>query len=124
MEPLTIPTLTTTICHHEHRTWRALCDSGSSLLPLLSTSPVMIFPGNILLTSTSTPSLHSVLTGPDFVPWKSYTLSHDEVVPLGNDGALIYYRVEAMRGDEKFRAICSSGVDGGWRMKSHQQTLI
>jgi hypothetical protein len=74
-----------------------------------------------------------MLQGPDFNPWKSYTLSHDEVVPLGKDSALIYYRVEATRANETFRAICSSswvlegpseGDTGGWKMASHQQTLI
>lgn len=94
----------------------------------------MIFPGNFLLTAVSSPSVHEMLQGPDFKPWQSYILSHDEVVPLGKDSALIYYRVEATRANETFRAICSSawildgadkqGVAGGWRMASHQQTLI
>jgi hypothetical protein len=93
----------------------------------------MIFPGNILLTSTSTPSVFDMLSDENFKPWKSYTLSHDEVIPLGDGGALIYYRVEALReGQEPFRAICSScwvkewpeGGEGEWKMASHQQTLI
>lgn len=94
----------------------------------------MIFPGDFLLTAVSSPTVHEMLQGPSFKPWKSYTLSHDEVVPLGTDSALIYYRVEATRDNETFRAICSSawildgqdkyGVTGGWKMASHQQTLI
>ena len=93
----------------------------------------MIFPGDLILTAVSSPTVHEMLQGPDFKPWKSYTLSHDEVIPLGKDSALIYYRVEATRADETFRAICSSswvleghtnGDTGGWKMASHQQTLI
>ncbi|KAH8725076.1 hypothetical protein GQ44DRAFT_616554, partial [Phaeosphaeriaceae sp. PMI808] len=108
--------------------------SGADLLPLLSSNPVMIFPGDMILTAVSSPTVHEMLQGPDFMPWRSYTLSHDEVIPLGKDSALIYYRVEAIRDDQKFKAICSSAwtldvndsnsATGGWKMISHQQTLI
>jgi hypothetical protein len=131
---LTNPAITAAICALEHRAWAALCKSGADLLPLLSANPVMIFPGDFLLTAVSSPTVHEMLQGPDFKPWQSYTLSHDEVVPLGKDSALIYYRVRATRNDETFNAICSSawmldgadnhGVTGGWKMISHQQTLI
>ncbi|KAF2830613.1 hypothetical protein CC86DRAFT_164586 [Ophiobolus disseminans] len=131
---LTNPAITAAICALEHRAWAALCKSGSDLLPLLSANPVMIFPGNFLLTAVSSPSVHEMLQGADFKPWQSYILSHDEVVPLGKDSALIYYRVEATRANETFRAICSSAwildgqdnksVTGGWKMASHQQTLM
>jgi hypothetical protein len=130
---LTNPSLTAAVCSLEHKAWAALCNSGSDLLPLLSANPVMIVPGDVILTAVSSPTVHEMLQGPDFNPWKSYTLSHDEVVPLGKDSALIYYRVEATRANETFRAICSSswvlegpseGDTGGWKMASHQQTLI
>lgn len=94
----------------------------------------MIFPGDFLLTAVSSPTVHEMLKSPDYKPWQSYTLSHDEVIPLGKDSAIIYYRVRATRNDETFKAICSSvwtmdggdshGVTGGWKMTSHQQTLI
>ena len=93
----------------------------------------MIFPGDLVLSSVTSPTVHDMLQSADFKPWKSYTLSHDEVVPLGKDSALIYYRVEATRDSETFRAICSSAwvlqgpldsPTGGWKMASHQQTLI
>jgi hypothetical protein len=130
---LTNPALTAAICSLERQTWAALCSSGADLLPLLSNNPVMIFPGNLILTSVSSPTVHDMLQGPDFKPWKSYTLSHDEVVILGKDSALIYYRVEATRDSETFKAICSSAwvleghtdsATGGWKMAHHQQTLI
>jgi hypothetical protein len=89
----------------------------------------MIFPGDIILTATSTPTLTASLKDPSFQPWTGYMLSHDEVIPLGTTAALIYYRVEATRADTVFKAICSScwvqeGGLGEWRMASHQQTLI
>lgn len=131
---LTNPSLTAVICTLEHKAWSALCKSASDLLPLLADNPVMIFPGNLLLTATSSPSVHDTLQSPEYKPWVSYVLSHDEVLPLGTDSAMIYYRVDATRADEAFRAICSSAwtldstdkhsVTGGWKMVSHQQTLI
>lgn len=127
MATISSPALTATVCTLEHRAWAALCSSGADLLPLLSTTPVMIFPNDMILTADSTPTLHEMLKDQSFKPWNSYTLSHDEVIPLGETGALIYYRVEAMREEEKFRAICSSAwVREGeeWKMASHQQTLI
>jgi hypothetical protein len=130
---LTNPALTAAICALEHKAWAALCNSGADLVPLLSSNPVMIFPGDLILTSVSSPTVHNMLQGPAFKPWKSYKLSHDEVVILGRDSALIYYRVEATRDSETFRAICSSawvleasseGATGDWKMAHHQQTLI
>lgn len=127
MAEISSPALTATICTLEHKTWAALCSSGDQLLPLLSQNPVMIFPSNILVTATSSPSLQQMLTDSSFKPWKNYNLSHDEVIPLGAGGALIYYRVEATRDDTTFRAICSSAwvkENEDWKMASHQQTLI
>lgn len=130
---LTNPSLTAAVCSLEHQAWAALCSSGAELLPLLSNNPVMIFAGDLILTAVSSPTVHEMLQDKDFSPWHSYKLSHDEVIPLGKDSALIYYRVEATRGAETFRAICSSawvleghadGGTAGWKMASHQQTLI
>jgi hypothetical protein len=131
---LTNPAITAAICALEHRAWAALCKSGDDLVALLSSNPVLIFPGGVLLTSVSSPSISDLLKGPEFSPWESYKLSHDEVVPLGKDSALIYYRVEAKRDNATFTAVCSSawvldgsdkhGVTGGWKMASHQQTLV
>lgn len=87
----------------------------------------MIFPGDHILTAVSSPTVHEMLQSAEFNPWSDYKLSHDEVIPLGKDSALIYYRVEAQRANESFRAICSSAwvLEGQeWKMASHQQTLI
>ncbi|XPS92390.1 hypothetical protein M3J09_001785 [Ascochyta lentis] len=124
---LTNPSLTAAVCSLEHRAWAALCSAGKDLLPLLSSNPVMIFPGNYILTAVSSPTVHEMLQSPEFNPWSDYTLSHDEVVPLGKDSAMIYYRVAATRANESSNAICSSAwvLEGNeWKMASHQQTLI
>lgn len=87
----------------------------------------MIFPGDHILTAVSSPTVHEMLQSPEFSPWSNYSLSHDEVVPLGKDSAMIYYRVAATRANESFNAICSSAwvLEGNeWKMASHQQTMI
>ncbi|OSS54400.1 hypothetical protein B5807_01088 [Epicoccum nigrum] len=124
---LTNPSLTAAVCSLEHQAWAALCSSGHDLLPLLSSNPVMIFPGDYILTAVSSPTVHDMLQSADFKPWSNYKLNHDEVIPLGTDSAMIYYRVEAQRENESFKAICSSAwvLEGQeWKMASHQQTLI
>ncbi|KAF2877802.1 hypothetical protein BDV95DRAFT_532711 [Massariosphaeria phaeospora] len=63
MANISAPALTATICTLEHRAWSALCSSGADLLPLLSINPVIIFPGDLLLTAVSTPTLHDMLQG-------------------------------------------------------------
>lgn len=130
---LTNPSLTAAICNMERQAWQALCKSGAALLPLLSSNPVMIFPGDIILSSVSSPTLPEMLQSAEFQPWQSFALSHDEVIILGKDSALIYYRVEATRAGDTFKAICSSTWvledqhdrdNEGWKMVHHQQTLI
>lgn len=130
---LTNPAITATVCGLEHSAWTALCTSGDSLVPILSSNPVMIFPGGRIFTASSTPSVYDALRADDFEPWQSYTMSHDEVLPLSRDSAIIYYRVEATREGQTFSAVCSSvwvlesderGENAAWKMATHQQTLI
>ena len=124
---LTNPSLTAVVCSLEHRAWAALCSSGQELCPLLSSTPVMIFPSNHIFTAVSSPTIHEMLRSPEFQPWSNYSLSHDEVIPLGKDSAMIYYRVMATRINKSFNAICSSVwvlEKNEWKMASHQQTLI
>lgn len=102
------------------RAWAALCTSGASILLHLSSNPVMIFPGDLILTSVSTPTVQEMLQGLDFAPWEKYTLSHNEVVILGKDSAFIYYRVEAARSIEKFHAICSCA----WALEQPQNNEV
>lgn len=123
----------------EHKTWDALCKSGSALIPLLAEDSIMLFPGGMILSKQSKPSLESVLTSEMFVPWQKYTISEDEIRFLDSHATstLITYRVVAERTGEEnptvFQALCSSTWrrinqserdSGRWEMVSHQQTPI
>ncbi|KAB8217663.1 major facilitator superfamily-domain-containing protein [Aspergillus novoparasiticus] len=81
----------------EHKTWDALCISGSTLLPLLSGDCVMVFPGGMKLSEESHPTLSSILTKKSLThdveenrlqpatpskPWRQRFRSHLVIVSL------------------------------------------
>lgn len=130
-------TLRQTILDEETATWNALSSSGPAILPLLSPKCVMLFPRGSVLSASSTPSLKEVLEAASFTPWASFRMWDEHVVALGEgpDGtaaaAVIYYHVEAEREGRVTRAVCAStwertfeaGMEVGWKMVTHQQTL-
>lgn len=119
----------------EHRTWRALQQNGSALLPFLSRDCVMQFPVGLKVSATSNPSLKDIMLSDAFIPWLEYTLEDVAVTELGRDAALITYRAEALRpslegrGNVEFNALCASvwRLDAEaetWLMCFHQQTAF
>ncbi|KAL4896560.1 hypothetical protein BDV59DRAFT_170965 [Aspergillus ambiguus] len=118
----------------EHKAWDALCVSGSTLLPLLSDDCIMVFPGGMKLSQQSHPTLSSILTSEEFIPWSSYDILESEARTLNESAqsALICYKVSARRASDRdsqsFDALCSSvwqkiGPEG-WKMVFHQQTPL
>ena len=81
-----------------------------------------------MLSSTSSPSLESVMTDSSFVPWTTYKLYDVVVTLLGNreDAGVITYKAEAVRSEKEYKALVSSAwgkqPDGSWKMYVHQQT--
>lgn len=127
--------LTEMITDLEDQTWKVLSRDGADLLPFLSSDCVMAFPFGMKISATSVPSIKDVMTSDAFLPWKSYHMSEVVVTPVGSDGAVISYKVKAMRPEPddrdkhaKFRALISTvwrrtpGEGGGWLMCYHQQT--
>ena len=54
-------------------------------------------------------------------------LSDVRVLPLGDDGAVLAYRVDARRGEQEYDALLTSTYrreDGEWRLTVHQQTPV
>lgn len=110
----------------ETETWEALKESGAALIPFLSADCIMIFPGAPdLVSATSSPPLHDILTKQEMKPWESYRMKDVHVIPLGAEAAIISYKVRAERDDAEYRAMVSSvwrDVGDGWRLVMHQQT--
>jgi hypothetical protein len=118
----------------EEETWQVLQRSGSAMVPYLTNDCVMQFPLGMKLTRDTVPSVQDILHSPAFVPWKSYRMSKIDVTPVGKDGAVISYLVQATRvaadpkdEDVTFEALCCSvwrmDDDGKFKMCFHQQSL-
>ena len=118
----------------EDETWQALTRSGADMVPYLTKDCVMQFPLGMKLTRDTVPSVQDILHSPAFVPWKSYRMSKIDVTPVGKDGAVISYLVQATRvaadpkdEDVTFEALCCSvwrmNDDGKFKMCFHQQSL-
>jgi hypothetical protein len=120
----------------EEETWRVLqkSDSGSAIMPYLAPDCVMQFPLGVKVSRDTVPSVRDILHSPGFVPWKSYRMSKIDVTPVGKDGAVVSYLVQATRvaadpkdEDVTFEALCSSvwrmSDDGEFKMCFHQQSL-
>lgn len=127
--------LTETIAALEDQTWKVLSRDGAELLPFLAPDCVMAFPFGMKISTGTVPSIKDVMTSDAFLPWKSYTMSDVVVTPVGPEGAVISYKVKAMRPEPgepdkhaKFRALIATvwrktpGEGGGWLMCYHQQT--
>ena len=125
--------LETRITDLEEATWRALQKSGEAMVPFITEDCIMQFPMGMKLTRDSDPSVLDVLHSPAFVPWKSFEMLSIDVTPIGREGAVISYLVQATRPpqqegdrDTQFDALCSSvwRWDGEkYALCFHQQTL-
>ncbi|GAB1193362.1 hypothetical protein APSETT444_002576 [Aspergillus pseudonomiae] len=121
----------------EQEAWKALCTSGPTLLPMLADDVIMLFPGGMLLTNESNPTLKSTLTSEMFTPWKKYIIEDSYVRLLDCHGAsgVICYKVTAEKELEQkersearetvvFNALCSSTwrktEEGAWKMRDGQ----
>ena len=82
----------------------------------------------MMLSSTTSPSLESVMTDASFVPWNGYSLKDMKVTMLGDrqDTGEVTYRANADRNEKEYDALVSSiwakQSDGSWKMQTHQQT--
>lgn len=124
--------VTEVIARLEDQTWKVLSNSGKDFLPFLSSDCMMAMPYGMQLSAVSEPSIEEVMTSNAFVPWKSYRMNDVVVTSVGSEGAVINYRVKAIRPDPEgkestFRALVASvwrkdSKSGAWQMCFHQQT--
>lgn len=59
--------------------------------------------------------------------WRNLEVDVQGLVRPTDDVALLTYRADATRGEERYRALVSSGYirrDAGWKMVFHQQTPL
>lgn len=59
--------------------------------------------------------------------WDELALADEQAVPVGADAALLTYRFDGRRGEQRYAALMSSvwvRRDSGWRLALHQQTPL
>lgn len=110
----------------ERAGWRALSTGGDEAArfyqEVLAAEAVMLLPGGMVLDDRQ-----QIIASMQGVPWDSFELSGERVLPLGRDGAAVAYRVSATRGGQKYEALINSTyvLDGDeWRLALHQQTPV
>ena len=110
----------------EHRGWASLCDStGADYYGrIMTTDGVMVLAhGQVLDRQAVIASLDAA------PPWRTYDISDERLVVLGDDDAVLVYTGRGYReGDEpEFTALMSSVYtrrDGAWRLAFYQQTPV
>ena len=110
----------------EHQIWRALRESGSAILPYLSSDCIMLLHDRKLLDPSS---LKQYLTS-EFKPWAFYEMHDLKVVEVDMMAAVLCYKVTALKegkGERMYEGVASSVwkqiASGDWKLCVHHQTL-
>lgn len=115
-------TLTAELLEMEHRFWKGSTDPGT-YREHMADDAVMVFPYGVGAMDKQM-VVYTVGANPE--EWASWDFAGVNVVPLGDDAAVITYRVHAERADAApFEAFVSSAYvrrDGHWVLAFHQQT--
>ncbi|HEU4655710.1 MAG TPA: nuclear transport factor 2 family protein [Steroidobacteraceae bacterium] len=108
----------------EEQGWRALSTQGDAAAKfyacVLRDDAVMLFPGGLRIEGRD-----SILQSLAAQPWRSFQIEDSRVISLGEDSAVVIYKVTAQRdGSDPYAALISSTYvnEKGWRLVVHQQT--
>jgi uncharacterized protein YchJ len=108
----------------ERAAWDALSTSGEAATKyydhVLADDVLMLFPGGMVIDDRA-----QVVASMEHASWKSFELTDERVLPLGDSAAIVAYRATADRGDGDYTALFNSTYvreDGEWRLVLHQQT--
>ncbi|WP_308291786.1 nuclear transport factor 2 family protein [Microbacterium jejuense] len=110
----------------EHQGWTSLCDSAGADFygRLMTPDGVMVLAHGMVLDRDAV-----VASLDEAPPWRTYEITDERLIPLGDDHAILVYTGRATRdGDEPpFVALMSSVYtrrDGAWRLALYQQTPV
>ena len=105
--------------------WKALSQPGAAARyydATLADDVLMLFPGAMVIDDRQ-----AVVDSMDAPPWTSFDITDARVLSLGDDAAVLAYRVRARRDDSDYDALLNSTyvrAGGGWRLALHQQTPV
>ena len=110
----------------EREAWKALSTDGETAAAfyerVLAERVIVLLPGGMVIDDRS-----AVVDSMRGAPWSTYELSDERVLSLGEDAAVVTYRVAARRGEMDYAALLNSTYvrsDGRWQLAVHQQTPI
>lgn len=110
----------------EHQGWRSLCEgTGADFYGRIMTEDALMVlaHGQVFDRQAVVESLN------DAPPWRTYDISEERLVTLGEDHAALVYTGRGYRGEgaPEFVALMSSVYtrrDGSWRLAVYQQTPV
>jgi ketosteroid isomerase-like protein len=113
----------------ERQGWEALAAGRGAEFygRVMTEDAIVVVPGMVLDRAQTLASWEGT------APWREFSLTGEQVLPLGADSALVTYEVTARRpGDQQpYRAQLTSVYvaaddhdDGEWRLAFHQQTPL
>jgi hypothetical protein len=110
----------------EHQGWRSLCNStGADFYGRVMTSDglMLLARGQVFTRQDVIDSLNHA------PPWRSYDISDERLIPLGEEQAIFVYTGRAYREsvNPDFTAVMSSTYirrEGAWRLALYQQTPV
>lgn len=110
----------------EHQGWKSLCDStgGDFYGSVMTDDGVMVLANGVVLDRSAV--VASLDAAP---PWRTYEISGERLIRLGDRDAILVYTGRAYRdGDQPaFVALMSSAYTrqgGAWRLALYQQTPV
>lgn len=108
----------------EDLAWRALSASGDAAAEYyehrLASEVLVLLPGGMVIGDRQ-----QVIDSMRGEPWSEYELSDTRALALGDEAAILAYRVHAQRGDREYDALLASTYvreSGEWKLAVHQQT--
>ena len=91
-------------------------------------SALMTADGVMVLAHGLALDREQVIASLDDAPtWDAYEIREPRLIAAGPEGAVLVYRGEARRGEDRFTALMSSHDvrrDGRWRLALYQQTVV
>ncbi|MDR7385635.1 nuclear transport factor 2 family protein [Promicromonospora iranensis] len=110
----------------EHQGWKSLCDGtgGDFYGSIMTADGVMVLAhGQVFDRTAVVASLN------DAPPWRTYEITDERLVRIGDRDAALVYRGRAYRDDEEpaFVALMSSvytRAGDGWKLALYQQTPV
>ena len=111
----------------EDATWKVMEDHAPDLQKFLTDDCIFLFAGGLKLSSETKPTLVESLNSKAYVPWTGHKMTDIDITLIGDEGAIISYKVEATRpsvDDPDEDAVFTALVSSTWRTDEDSGRLL